>query len=242
MLSAGNEGALTERRAQSDLFERDHVGREAGPVSIRAVILRRTVRLVRGPINSPAWVRKGCCRCPRAGWQTRLRAAPGYSDTRQCTARRARRCRERFCEVPRVRMVLPGHHRSCQHRCGDQCRRQKFELCHSSSPSDMKSDKVSFSWRWRSNRPFEDNIASRCFNSARRRACGSKRGSKPVQVACYECGAPNVLLCFRHCWQAVGTAAVKAYCVAVTSAKRSAVRCVFTSIGNDLMETRSLLL
>jgi hypothetical protein len=25
------------------------------------------------------------------------------------------------------------------------------------------------------------------------------------------CGAPQVLLCFRHCWQAVGTPAAKAY-------------------------------
>ena len=79
------------------------------------------------------------------------------------------------CEVPRVRMVLSGQHRSCQHRCGDQCSRQKFKLCHSISPSDMKSHKawLLLEWRWRSNRPFKDNISSRRFNSARGRARGT---------------------------------------------------------------------
>jgi hypothetical protein len=57
-----------------------------------------------------------------------------------------------------------------------------------------------------------------------------------------ECGAPKVLLSFAHCWHAVGTAAAEAYCFVVASAKRSAVRCVSTSIGNSLMEMRSLSL
>jgi hypothetical protein len=54
------------------------------------------------------------------------------------------------------------------------------------------------------------------------------------------CSAPKVLLCFAHCWRAVVTAAAEAYCFIVASAKRSAVRCVSTSIGNSLMEMRSL--
>ena len=48
----------------------------------------------RGPINNPAWVRKGY-RYPRTVWQMRPRAEPGRRDAGQCNARRAwrwRRC------------------------------------------------------------------------------------------------------------------------------------------------------
>src|SRR5258708_35131910 len=33
-------------------------------------------------------------------------------------------------KVPRARMVLPSHHRTCQHGCGNQPSRQKFGFGH----------------------------------------------------------------------------------------------------------------
>ena len=42
-------------------------------------------------------------------------------------------------EVPRGHMALASHSGSCKHGCGDQCRRQKVGLGHSSSPLDRKS-------------------------------------------------------------------------------------------------------
>src|SRR6266403_5083749 len=44
--------------------------------------------------------------------------------------------------LPRVGMILLGHHRGCQHDGGDHGGRQKAKLCHSIAPSDMKSHKV----------------------------------------------------------------------------------------------------
>jgi hypothetical protein len=32
-----------------------------------------------------------------------------------------------------------------------------------------------------------------------------------TRIGSHACGAPKVLLCFVHCWHAVGTAAAKAY-------------------------------
>jgi hypothetical protein len=67
-------------------------------------------------------------------------------------------------------------------------------------------------------------------------------GGREIRIRSRECGAPKVLLCFVHCWRAVERRAVRAYCFFVASAKRSAVRCVSTLIGNGLMERRSPLL
>ena len=39
-----------------------------------------------------------------------------------------------YCEASRTHMTVASHRGSCEHRRGDQCRRRKFQLSHSSSP------------------------------------------------------------------------------------------------------------
>jgi hypothetical protein len=69
---------------------------------------------------------------------------------------------------------------------------------------------------------------------------------REIRIGSRERGAPKVLLCFVIASTLLERRqlrlAAKAYCLVVASAKRSAVRCVFTSIGNSLMEMRSPLL
>jgi hypothetical protein len=43
--------------------------------------------------------------------------------------------------LPRARMVLPGHRRRCQHRCSNQPSRQKFGFGHSVSPQGSRSQR-----------------------------------------------------------------------------------------------------
>src|ERR1700675_1022639 len=50
-----------------------------------------------------------------------------------------------YCEVPRACTTLASHGGSHEHGCGDQCRRQRFQLGHSTSPFDTKSQQ-----RWTS--------------------------------------------------------------------------------------------
>jgi hypothetical protein len=42
-------------------------------------------------------------------------------------------------EVPQVCLALASHSGSCNHGCGDQCRRQKLNFGHSGSPLNTKS-------------------------------------------------------------------------------------------------------
>lgn len=59
-----------------------------------------------------------------------------------------------LCEVPGAHMMFASQSGSCEHGCGDQCRREKSRLAHSISPSNTKSLQDSL-WRWRSDRPIK---------------------------------------------------------------------------------------
>ena len=137
---ARKQAGPIELRFQPDLVGRGRVSAQSGSISIRT----RCVAAA----NCGAGSRRGRINLSR-GFARRLnpgrcgKCAHGRSrmaETLVCRTRAGRGTRigvQR--EVPRVYLALASHSGSCKHGCGDQCSRQKFNLNHSISPLNTKS-------------------------------------------------------------------------------------------------------
>ena len=137
---ARKQVGLMEFRFQPNLVDRGRVSAQSGSISIR------TRRMAAA--NCWAGPRRGHVNLPR-GFARRLnpgrcgKGAHGRSrmaETLVCRTRAGRGTRIGIQrELPRVYLALASHSGSCKHGCGDQCSRQKFDLSHSISPLNTKS-------------------------------------------------------------------------------------------------------